>query len=310
MKIFRFLDDLPPFRNPVLTIGTFDGVHEGHQQIIARINQIAASIQGESVLLTFHPHPRLVLNPNDTELQLINTLEEKMDLLEQYGIHGMIIATFSKDFAQTTPKDYIRHFLVEKIQPNVIVIGYDHHFGKDRAGNIDTLRTYADEFGYRVEEISKHLVDDVGVSSTQIRQAIQAGQIQLANQLLGHPFRLTGMVIKGHQIGNQLGYPTANLFIEDKHKIIPGAGIYATRVRVENTWYSGMLYIGYRPTFSGTEKAVEVNLFDFSGNLYGKPITLDIVAEIRGDIKFATPEELSAQMAVDKEATLAILNQG
>lgn len=310
MKVYRFLDDLPTFRNPVLTIGTFDGVHEGHQQIIARINEIAEAIDGESILLTFHPHPRLVLNPNDTELQLINTLEEKIDLLDQYGIHEMIIATFSKDFAQTTPKDYIRHFLVEKIQPKVIVIGYDHHFGKDRAGNIETLREHADEFGYQVEEIAKHLVDDAGVSSTKIREAITEGQIRKANQLLGHPFRLTGRVIKGHQIGNQLGYPTANIFIEDKHKIVPGVGIYATRVRVDNTWYKGMLYIGYRPTFSGTEKAIEVNLFDFSGNLYGDQLTLDIVAEIRGDKKFDTPEELSAQMAADKEATLAILDQG
>lgn len=310
MKVYRFLDDLPRFRNPVLTIGTFDGVHEGHQQIIGRINAMAREMDGESILLTFHPHPRLVLNPNDTSLQLINTLQEKIDLLDHYGIHEMIIATFSKAFAQTSPRDYIKHFLVDKIQPKVIVIGYDHHFGKDRAGNIETLRQYAGAFGYRVEEIEKHIVEDVGVSSTKIREAISAGQITQANHLLGHPFRLTGRVIKGHQIGNQLGYPTANLFVEDKHKIIPGVGIYASRVRVGEQWYKGMLYIGYRPTFSGKEKAIEVNLFDFNGNLYGDELTLDIVAEIRGDKRFDTPEELAAQMAADKEATLRILDQG
>lgn len=310
MKVYRFLDDLPRFRNPVLTIGTFDGVHEGHQQIIGRINAMAREMDGESILLTFHPHPRLVLNPNDTSLQLINTLQEKIDLLDHYGIHEMIIATFSKAFAKTSPRDYIKHFLVDKIQPKVIVIGYDHHFGKDRAGNIETLRQYAGEFGYRVEEIEKHIVDDVGVSSTKIREAIAAGHITQANHLLGHPFRLTGRVIKGHQIGNQLGYPTANLFVEDKHKIIPGVGIYAARVRVGEQWFKGMLYIGYRPTFSGKEKAIEVNLFDFNGNLYGDELTLDIVAEIRGDKRFDTPEELAAQMAADKEATLRILDQG
>ncbi len=310
MKVYRFLDDLPRFRNPVLTIGTFDGVHEGHQQIIGRINAMAREMDGESILLTFHPHPRLVLNPNDTSLQLINTLQEKIDLLDHYGIHEMIIATFSKAFAQTSPRDYIKHFLVDKIQPKVIVIGYDHHFGKDRGGNIETLRQYAGAFGYRVEEIEKHIVEDVGVSSTKIREAISAGQITQANHLLGHPFRLTGRVIKGHQIGNQLGYPTANLFVEDKHKIIPGVGIYASRVRVGEQWYKGMLYIGYRPTFSGKEKAIEVNLFDFNGNLYGDELTLDIVAEIRGDKRFDTPEELAAQMAADKEATLRILDQG
>lgn len=308
MKVYRFIDDLPAFKNPVLTIGTFDGVHEGHQQIIARINTIARNIGGESILLTFHPHPRLVLNPSDQTLQLLTTLDEKIELLDQYGIDAMIIATFSTEFSQTTPKDYIHHFLVEKIQPKVIVIGYDHQFGKDRAGGIDTLRTYANTFGYTIEEIERHLVDDVGVSSTEIRQCIESGQLTKANQLLGHPFHLTGRVIKGHQIGKALGYPTANLFIADKNKILPQVGIYATRIKVNNNWYKGMLYIGYRPTFSGTEKAIEVNIFDFSGDLYGQELSVALIAEIRGDKKFTSPEALAAQMAEDKAAALQILN--
>lgn len=307
MKVYRFLEDLPPFRHPVLTIGTFDGVHAGHQQIIQRIRHLAEEVGGETVVLTFHPHPRLVLNPADDSLQLLHTLPEKIRWLEQYGVDHLVIATFSPAFAQTPPREYIRDFLVEKIHPAVLVIGYDHRFGKNRSGDIDTMRQYATEFNYRVEEIEKHLVEDITVSSTRIRQALQDGKIAFASQLLGHPFTLTGQVIKGHQIGQQIGYPTANLFIEDRHKLIPATGIYAARVEVDGSTWDAMLYIGNRPTFAGTEKAIEVNLIDFSGNLYGKELCVQLIAEVRSDRKFDSPEALTAQIAADKEAVLQIL---
>ena len=307
MDVYKFMDDLPEFKNAVLTIGTFDGVHVGHQKIISRINEIAEEIDGESILLTFHPHPRLVLNPDDDSLKLINTLEEKIDLLEQYGINNLIIASFTEDFAHTEPEQYVKDFLVKKIHPKKIIIGYDHHFGRDRKGNINSLKALEKKFDYEVEEIPKQLIEHIAVSSTKIRKSIQLGEIELANELLGHYFSLEGKVIKGNQIGNQLGYPTANIFIENKNKLIPGEGVYAALVTHNEHQYKGMLYIGNRPTFSGRDKSIEINIFDLDEDLYGKHIKIEVVAEIRKDEKFDSAEALKDQLLKDKEATLARL---
>lgn len=307
MEVYRYLDHLPNFKNPVLTIGTFDGVHIGHQKIIERILEVAHEVQGESILLTFHPHPRQVLQPDANEIKLINTLDERIELLEKYGIHHIIIATFTEIFSQTEPEVYVSDFLVEKIHPSRIVIGYDHQFGKGRKGDIELLKRLSSRFGYKVEEIPRQLVDDKAVSSTKIRKALLAGKIKSANELSGHPFVLSGKVIHGNQVGTSLGYPTANIFVEDKSKIIPGTGIYAAFVMIGENKYKSMMYIGYRPTFSGTEKSIEVNIFDFEGNLYNQDIRLELVAEIRGDMKFETATELANQMSKDKIAALQLL---
>ena len=307
MDVYKFMDDLPEFENAVLTIGTFDGVHVGHQKILSRINEMAAEIYGESVLLTFHPHPRLVLNPDDDSLKLINTLDEKIELLEQYGINNLIIASFTEDFSHTEPEQYVKDFLIKKIHPKKIIIGYDHHFGRDRKGNIGTLKMLQDKYGYEIEEIPKQLIEHIAVSSTKIRKSIQHGEMELANELLGHYFSMEGKVIKGNQIGNQLGFPTANIFIENKNKLIPGEGVYAAYVYFNDGLYKGMLYIGNRPTFSGRDKSIEINIFDLDEDLYGKHIKLEVVAEIRKDEKFESAEALKAQLLKDKEATLARL---
>ncbi len=307
IKVYRFISNLPAFRNPVLTIGTFDGVHKGHQKIIQRINEIARQHNGESVVLTFHPHPRTVLHPEDPSLKLINTLEERIELLDQYGINYLLLSTFSREFSQLTPEEYIADCLIRKIHPKTIVIGYDHRFGKDRAGDIRLMKKYAGTYGYRVEEIPAQVVDDMRVSSTKIRKAILAGEISRANDLLGHYFTLRGKVIEGNKVGKELGFPTANLFVEDKNKIIPGIGIYAVYVRYAGKRYKGMLYIGYRPTFSGTEKTIEVNIFNLDGRLYGQELIIDFVAKTRDDKRFSSREELAEQLARDKEDALRVL---
>lgn len=310
MKVFQFDAKLPPFTHPVITMGTFDGVHIGHQTIINRLNELAHERGGESVLLTFHPHPRLVLNPADTDLQLLNTLDEKIHWLEHFGLDNLVIAHFSKSFSQTSPKDYIQYVLVDKFNPEVVVIGYDHHFGKDRTGGLEEMQQFSEVFGYRVIEIPKQLVDDLSVSSTKVRQAVSAGELTVATKLLGHPYSLSGKVVTGHGVGVKLGYPTANLLVEDPNKLVPGTGIYATYVVADTKRYQGMLYIGERPTFHGKEIAIEVNLFDYEGNLYGKNLHLEIVADLRRDQHFDSSEALIAQIAKDKEDALAVLNQG
>jgi len=307
MQVHRSLDQLPEIKNAVLTIGTFDGLHCGHQRIIHDLQKRAAANKGESVLLTFHPHPRLVINPNDKTLKLLTTLEEKIALLDHFGIDHLIILPFSKTFSQTEPDVYIRDVLVAPIRPRVIVIGYDHHFGKNRKGNIETLRKYAEQYHYEVVEISKQEVEEIAVSSSKIREAINKGNIQMANKLLGHPYPLSGMVIKGQQIGKKLGYPTANIFIADTHKLIPPFGVYAVKIWTGNHEKGGMLYIGKRPTFDGQERSIEVNIFDFNENIYGHFIRIEILDRIRGDMYFEDMSMLARQMDADKAATLRIL---
>ena len=307
MDVYRFVNDLPQFENAVLTIGTFDGVHVGHQKIIAKIKELAGQVNGKTVLLTFHPHPRLVLHPEETSLKLINTLDEKIHLLDRYGIDYLLIASFTEGFSQTDPEAYVRDFLVKKINPRIIAIGYDHHFGKDRKGNIEVLKELSVKYGFEVVEIPKQLVEDIAVSSTKVRQAILNGEIKKANELLGHHFSFEGQVIRGKGIGNELGYPTANIFVDDKNYILPAAGVYAALAEAEGQQLEGMLYIGNRPTFSGEELGIEINIFDWHGSLYGKKVKVEVVAEVRGDEKFDNAAQLQAQIAKDKEAVMAIL---
>jgi riboflavin kinase/FMN adenylyltransferase len=308
MKIYRNLEKLPTFKNAVLTIGSFDGVHIGHQQIIKKINNLATSIDGESVLITFHPHPRLVVSADSHNLRLINTLEEKAALLDQYKVDALIVAPFSKEFANQSPDDYIRGFLVEHFQPKIIVIGYDHKFGKNRAGNISYLRKFEEECQFKVIEISKQEVADIAVSSTKVRKALMSGEVHQAKNLLGHAFSLSGVVVKGLQLGSKIGFPTANVEVAEEHKLIPPDGIYAVYAYYDNVIYGGMLYIGNRPTIDNNLKqTIEVNIFEFDMDIYGKELKIDFIEYLRADQKFDTLEELKLQLKKDETAALNAL---
>lgn len=306
MRIFRQLDLLPDFTNTVITIGTFDGVHFGHQQIIHRVNELARQIEGESMLITFHPHPRTVVNDNDS-IQLLTPTEEKFDLLRHYGINNVVVVPFTRAFSEQTPQEYVDLFLVNQFHPKIIVIGYNHRFGKDRQGNLDLLIEMGHTRGFQVEEISKQLVDQMSVSSTLIRNALLSGDIENARTLLGHDYFVRGIVVKGNQLGSKIGFPTANLYIEDQTKLIPDNGVYAVRVHLRGETFKAMLNIGVRPTFNGETKTIEVHLLDFSDDIYGETLQIDFVTLIRREQKFATLDDLITQLNLDKQTVLQIL---
>ena len=307
MKIFRSIEGLA-IPNAVLTIGTFDGVHMGHQKIITRINELAKKVDGESVILTFHPHPRLVINSEDTSLKLLNTLDEKIALLEKYKVDNLIIMPFSQAFSQMTAEDYVRDFLWKNIQPKVIVIGYDHRFGNNREGGLHTFLELKDELKFDLEEISRQDLEDMAISSTKVRNALTEGKVRLANQLLGHAFTLKGKVVKGASLGRHLGFPTANIDVNDNNKLRPREGIYAVKTKHNDVWHKAMMYIGNRPTFNGKNQTIEVNIFDFSENIYDQEIEVEFVSEIREDIKFNTADALIHQLKKDKESAERLLN--
>lgn len=310
MKVYRHLDEFQKVENAVVTIGTFDGVHVGHRKIISRLTEVANEIKGESVILTFFPHPRMIINPEQENLKLITTINEKAALLEQLGVDHLIITPFTRDFSNLSAETYISKILVEKIGISKIIIGYDHHFGKDRQGNLSALQKFANEYDYEVEEIPEQDIHDVAVSSTQIRNALLRGDVQTANDFLGYSFSLFGQVIKGDQLGRTLGFPTANLLIEENYKLIPGDGIYAVRVRLpENSQtYKGMAYIGNRPTINGMSRNIEVNIFDFDQDIYRQYITIEFIHFIRGDIRFDNIEALKQQISSDKQSALKLLS--
>lgn len=307
LKVFRSIDDFVKVKGAVVTTGTFDGVHVGHRKIINRLNQIAKKIGGESVLLTFDPHPRMVLFPDDHGLELITTIDEKVALLEQAGVDNLIIHPFTKEFSRLSSLDFIREILVDKIGTSVLVIGYDHHFGRNREGSFEHLRESGPLYGFDVEEISVQDVDNVAVSSTKIRKALQEGDVSTANKYLAHPFQLTGTVVHGDKLGRELGFPTANIQIDDKHKVIPANGVYACYVLIADRKLKGMLNIGNRPTVNGTEKRVEVNIFDMDEELYGEEVTLMLQERIRDEKRFDSVDSLKARLAVDKNLALKIL---
>lgn len=302
MKVYRDISSFENKKNAVVTTGTFDGVHIGHKRIVARLKEVAHQIQGESVIITFFPHPRLVLFPEDNDLKLINTLEEKIELLEKAGIDHLIIIPFTKEFSRLSSLEFIQQILVDKIGTKKLVIGYDHHFGKNREGTFDHLKHYAPEYGFEVEEIPEQDINDVAVSSTKIRNAILEGDFHIANSYLGHDFTLRGNVSRGDQIGRTIGYPTANIHVPETYKLIPGDGIYAVSVLVNNQSYKGMLYIGNRPTVNGLNKVIEVNIFDFNADIYDETIEVTFHKYIRGDKKLNGLEELKAALAADEVA--------
>jgi riboflavin kinase/FMN adenylyltransferase len=300
MQIHKGFNQLPAFRNAVLSIGTYDGVHAGHQVIIQRLNEIASEINGESVLLTFDPHPRLVLQPNDPSLKLISTIEEKIQLLESFGLQHLVIVEFSKEFASMDAEKYVEDVLIQNFHPKKIIIGYDHRFGKGRTGDIHLLQKLGPKFGYDVEEISVQTIDEISVSSTKVRQSLALGDIKTANQYLAHPFTLSGKVVHGDKIGRTIGFPTANIQVMDAHKLIPTLGVYAVKVLIDKQVHNGALNIGHRPTVTSEgELRIEVYLLDYDGDLYDKNITLVFVDFIRKDAKFESIEALIQQMNQD-----------
>ena len=306
MQVHRSTENLPLFTNAVITIGTFDGVHEGHKKIIDALIREARSVQGEAVIITFHPHPRKIVRPNE-HLQLINTLDEKIELLEKTGIDHLVIVPFNHSFANQTADEYISNFLVAKFRPHTIIIGYDHHFGKDRQGNFMLLAREADQYNYRLLEIPKYILQEVAVSSTQIRQALLNSNIETANKLLGYEFFFEGIVIRGDQLGRKLGYPTANLDYTDFDKIHLGNGVYAAYAEVDGDRYKGMLSVGNRPTLQNSNERVEINLFDFDRDIYGENIRVIVKNYLRGQEKYSSLEELTTQLGFDKKNSLLAL---
>jgi riboflavin kinase / FMN adenylyltransferase len=305
MKIYTHIDEFKQIKNAVLTIGTFDGVHIGHQKIISRLKEVAQEKGGETVILTFFPHPRMILHPDDLNIKLITTMDEKAELLENLGIDHLIITPFTRDFSNLNPQKYIKDILIEKIGTSHIIIGYDHRFGKDRSGGLEELQNHATELGYDVEEIPEQDIDDVAISSTKIRNALLSGDVKTAENFLGYPFHLSGKVIKGDQIGRTIGFPTANLFVEESYKLIPGDGIYAVSVdfksgKLKNTSAKGMAYIGHRPTINGMSRNIEVNIFDFNHDIYGETIRLNFLKYLRADQKFNSLDELKEQLGKDE----------
>jgi len=307
MKIYHGIDDFVRLNYAVVTSGTFDGVHVGHQKILSRLRETAEKNNGETVVITFWPHPRLVLHPEDTSLKLLNTFEEKAALLKAQGIHHLVRIPFTKEFSQLSSEQFITQIIVNTIGTRKLVIGHDHHFGKNREGSFEQLLADGPKYGFEVEEIPRQDIDHVGVSSTKIRKALEEGDIDTATHFLGNFYSLTGRVVMGDKLGRLLGYPTANIEVDTAYKLIPADGIYAVTVDHGNKRYKAMLYIGNRPTVNGVKRNIEVNIFDFAQDIYGESLTVHFHKLIRGDIKFNDLEALKAQLHLDKIAATKIL---
>lgn len=303
MRIFQGFDDLHKIPHPVLTIGTFDGVHLGHQKIINQLNEVAKKTGGESVLFTFYPHPRMVIFPDSHGLQLIQTQEEKQEKLKRIGLQNMIVHPFTPNFSRISAIEFVRDFLVNQLKVKTLIIGYDHHFGKNREGDIELLKELAPVYEFEVIEIDAKEVDEVNVSSTKIRDALKEGDVELANSYLGEEFEINGKVVHGEKIGTKLGFPTANIDIESDIKLIPKQGVYASKTVLQNgeTYYS-LLSIGERPTVDSSGKlSIETYLLDFDGNLYGDYVKIKLLKYLREEEKFDTLDELIQAMHKDEE---------
>ena len=309
LKVYKSIEEFTQVKNLVATVGTFDGVHVGHQEIIGRLKEVAKQTDGETLLLTFFPHPRMVLFPDDDSLKLINTLSEKIELLASFGLDHLLILPFSIEFSRITPTEYIRDLLMRDIGVKTLVIGYNHQFGRNRKGNFELLEELAPVYGFDVIEITAKEINEIKVSSTKIRKAIEAGEISTANKYLRYNFSLSGIVVEGQQIGRQMGFPTANIKIVEKHKLLPGNGVYAVKVTVQNHQYKGMLNIGSRPTINNDAdcSSIEVHLFGMNEDCYNENIQVEFSTKLRDEIKFVNLEELKEQLQKDKESALLVL---
>jgi riboflavin kinase/FMN adenylyltransferase len=301
LKVYYSLDEVPLIKNPVLTLGTFDGVHSGHQLIIDFLSKSAERINGETVLFTFHPHPRMVLHPDDHNLQLIQDIDRRIERLREAGIDHLILFPFTKEFSRMTATEFVRNILVNKLNVKLMTIGYNHHFGRNREGNIALLREIGPIYNFEVEEIPAHSYDEVNVSSTKTRKAIEAGDIKTVNHYLGRPFRFKGTIVKGNQIGREIGFPTANLAEIDPVQIIPNSGVFAVKCKISGIVYDGMMNIGTRPTIeSENEKRIEINIFNFNQDVYGEQMEVYLLDKVRDEQQFKDIEALKEQLKKDE----------
>ncbi len=310
MKVHTDISSFREVHRPVLTTGTFDGVHRGHRSILDRLTELARKEEGESVLFTFHPHPRLVLFPGDNDLKLLNTQDEKRALLEAAGLDHLLVVPFSRQFSRMHAVDYVRDILVGAIGVHAVVIGYDHRFGRNREGDLSLLHQLGEAYDFQVEEIPAREVDHMKVSSTKVRHALELGDVHVADELLGYAYPLSGVVVKGDQLGRTIGFPTANLGGVDPSKLIPADGVYAVQCDVKGGTHTGMLYIGERPAIADgkNERRVEVNIFDLDRDLYGEGITVRFMERIRGDMHFNDIEAMREQLHTDKRMVMERLN--
>ena len=332
MYIHHSTDQLPVFRRAVVTIGTFDGVHTGHARILHQLREEAARTGGETVIITFFPHPRKVVHSGTQDIRLINTLQEKIELLSWQKIDHLVIVPFTEAFSQLSAQEYIEEFLLAKFHPHTVIIGYDHRFGKGRQGDYHLLEQFSSSAGFHLQEIPVHLLHEVSVSSTRIREAIMQADIDTANELLGYPFFFSGKVVKGNQLGRTLGYPTANLEVDNLEKLTPANGVYAVEAQLlpapddaprekaitgeigkgqdlfAGPRLKGMMGIGIRPTVGGTHRTIEVNLFDFNDDIYGQELRVFVIKHLRPELRFNGLEELKDALAQDKVDSLAVLN--
>ncbi|MEO7523128.1 MAG: bifunctional riboflavin kinase/FAD synthetase [Ferruginibacter sp.] len=308
MNVYKNTEELPVFKNAVITIGTFDGVHLGHMQIIGQLIKEAENVNGTPVLITFYPHPKQVVASVKKPIFILNTPEEKFQLLHKAGIDNIVVVSFDEAFSNQSALSYISEFLVKKFHPHTVIIGYDHRFGKDRQGDYKLLEEQADKFGYIVKEIPERILQDVTISSTRIREALLAGDIETANEFLGYHYFFTGKVVEGNKLGRTIGYPTANLEVDYEGKLIPGNAVYAVDVEIEgiDQAFKGMMNIGMRPTVDGTKKMIEVNIFDFDQDIYGSNVQVSLKKRLRGEVKFNGLDELKAQLGRDKEESLKV----
>ena len=306
MKITHGFSNFSSIKKTIITIGTFDGVHLGHQKVIKQLLNSSKKEDEVSLLLTFFPHPRMVLQKNSS-LKLINTIEEKSDLLKNLGLDELIIHPFDQEFSRLTAYEFVRNVLVNKLNISKLIIGYDHHFGKNREGNFEQLQEYGEIFGFEVEEISVKNLNDISISSTKIRKALNEGGINKANNYLGYNFMLSGEVVRGNNLGEKIGFPTANINIEETYKLIPKAGVYIVKSIIKGVLYYGMMNIGNRPTINGKHQTIEVNFFDLEDDLYGKTIKVELLQFLRDEQKFASIDHLRTQLYQDKKTAKNII---
>jgi riboflavin kinase/FMN adenylyltransferase len=299
LKIFHSINEFHSAKKTIVTLGTFDGVHKGHAAILKKLNHNTANGAFESTVLTFFPHPRMVLQGN-SNLKLLNTINEKIELLEKLGIENLIIHPFDENFAQLTAKEFVKNILVDQLHIQKIIIGYDHRFGKNRTASIDDLIAFGTQYDFEVEQISAQEIDAISISSTKIRNALEAGDIQLANQYLGYDYFLSGTVVKGKQLGRTIGFPTANMELEEEYKLIPQTGAYVVTAEIENKQVFGMMNIGFNPTVHGKRKTIEAHFFDFDSDIYDRQIRISILQRIRSEKKFESVELLTKQLEEDR----------
>lgn len=308
MKIHHSIQAFEANKPTIVTIGTFDGVHLGHKKILEQIIENASSQNCESLVLTFFPHPRMVLNEG-TEMKQLNTLNEKINLLENLGVDNLVIHPFNKEFSRLTAEEFVKDVLVDTFNVKKIIIGYDHRFGRNRTANIDDLIKYGQQFNFEVQQISAEEINEVSISSTKIRKALEEGNIDLANNYLGYHYSLTGKVSKGKQLGRTIGFPTANITIDEDYKLIPQKGVYIAQSTIDNKTVYGMMNIGTRPTVDGTSQTIEIHFFDFNKDIYNTKITISFLKRIRSEQKFDSLEDLKKQLALDKITSLNFINQ-